>query len=131
MKTENIINLAVGGAVLFGAVWLVSKAWKKGQGNGQETMSEFRGKRANPRGFAGLNRGVSPSGGVIKSSGGSQTYTCTDADGNTISGTFPNGAYGYNQWMTWKTNCAGNINPSGVTPLGGRIAKRSDTRVDF
>lgn len=59
MKTENIINLAVGGVVLFGAVWLVSKAWRTGQGNGQETMSEFRGKRANPRGFAGLNRGVS------------------------------------------------------------------------
>lgn len=31
MKTENIVNLAVGGAVLFGTVWLISKAWSTGQ----------------------------------------------------------------------------------------------------
>lgn len=28
---SNLINIAVGIAVLFGTVWLVSKAWKKGQ----------------------------------------------------------------------------------------------------
>lgn len=28
---SNFINIAVGIAVLFGTVWLVSKAWKKGQ----------------------------------------------------------------------------------------------------
>ncbi len=31
IKTENIINLAVGGAVLFGTVWLISRAWSTGQ----------------------------------------------------------------------------------------------------
>ena len=85
MKTENIINLAVGGAVLFGAVWLVSKAWRKGQGNGQETMSEFRGKRAKSTGFAGLNRGVSPSGNVIKA--GDDTYNCVNGGASWQNGT--------------------------------------------
>lgn len=31
MKTENIVNLAVGGAVLFGTIWLISRGWKLGQ----------------------------------------------------------------------------------------------------
>jgi len=31
MKKENIINLAVGAVVLFGTVYLISKAWKLGQ----------------------------------------------------------------------------------------------------
>jgi hypothetical protein len=31
MKKENIINTVVGVAVLFGTVWLISKAWKLGQ----------------------------------------------------------------------------------------------------
>ncbi len=30
-KNQNIINGLIGVAVLFGTVWLVSKAWKKGQ----------------------------------------------------------------------------------------------------
>jgi hypothetical protein len=28
---ENLIQVAVGVAVLFGTVWLISRAWKKGQ----------------------------------------------------------------------------------------------------
>jgi hypothetical protein len=28
---NNVINAVIGLAVLFGTVWLVSKAWKKGQ----------------------------------------------------------------------------------------------------
>jgi len=31
MKKENIINTALGVVVLFGTVWLISRAWKKGQ----------------------------------------------------------------------------------------------------
>lgn len=91
MKTENIINLAVGGAVLFGTVWLVSKAWRKGQGS-QEEKSEFRGKRANPRGFAGLNRGISPSGNVIRAGG--DTYNCVHGGASWTNGTvtYPDGS---------------------------------------
>jgi hypothetical protein len=28
---NNVMNVVIGLAVLFGTVWLVSKAWKKGQ----------------------------------------------------------------------------------------------------
>jgi hypothetical protein len=31
MKNVNIVNTAVGVAILFGTVWLISRAWKKGQ----------------------------------------------------------------------------------------------------
>lgn len=31
MKTGNIINVVVGVLILFGTVWLISKAWKIGQ----------------------------------------------------------------------------------------------------
>jgi len=31
MKNSNIINTVLGVAVLFGTVWLISRAWKKGQ----------------------------------------------------------------------------------------------------
>ena len=31
MKKDNIINIAVGAVVLFGTVYLISKAWKLGQ----------------------------------------------------------------------------------------------------
>jgi hypothetical protein len=31
MKNINVVNTVVGVAVLFGTVWLMSKAWKKGQ----------------------------------------------------------------------------------------------------
>lgn len=30
-KNNNILNTVIGIAVLFGTVWLVSRAWKKGQ----------------------------------------------------------------------------------------------------
>lgn len=30
-SNQNLIQVAVGLAVLFGTVWLMSKAWKKGQ----------------------------------------------------------------------------------------------------
>jgi hypothetical protein len=43
MKKENIINTVVGVAVLFGTVWLISKAWKLGQKDKKtkiETTSE-------------------------------------------------------------------------------------------
>jgi hypothetical protein len=30
-SNQNLIQVAVGLAVLFGTVWLISKAWKKGQ----------------------------------------------------------------------------------------------------
>lgn len=94
MKTENIINLAVGGAVLFGTVWLVSKAWRKGQ----EEKSEFSGKkratkrRGNTRGFAGLNRGISPSGNVIRA--GEDTYNCVHGGASWTNGTvtYPDGS---------------------------------------
>lgn len=29
--SQNLIQVAVGVAVLFGTVWLISRAWKKGQ----------------------------------------------------------------------------------------------------
>ena len=116
MKTENIINLAVGGAILFGTVWIVSKAWNKGQ----EEKSNFLGKKlrfnrkANTNGFAGLNRGISPSGRVQESN----VTICPDqvvAQGNckkqcehwTIGGTFeaPNRCIGAstNPWMRERT----------------------------
>lgn len=31
MDKKKLINTAVGLAVLFGTVWVISKAWKKGQ----------------------------------------------------------------------------------------------------
>lgn len=31
MTGKNLISIAVGAAVLFGTVWLASKAWKTGQ----------------------------------------------------------------------------------------------------
>ena len=31
MEKSNIMKTVVGVAVLFGTVWLISKAWKKGQ----------------------------------------------------------------------------------------------------
>jgi hypothetical protein len=43
MKNSNIINTAVGVAILFGTVWLISRAWKKGQ----ETKSGFIGVKRN------------------------------------------------------------------------------------
>ena len=30
-STKNIVGTAIGIAVLFGTVWLISKAWKAGQ----------------------------------------------------------------------------------------------------
>jgi hypothetical protein len=30
-SNQNLIQVAVGVAVLFGTVWLISRAWKKGQ----------------------------------------------------------------------------------------------------
>ena len=38
MKNENIINIAVGLAVIFGTTYLISKAWKLGQKD-KKTMS--------------------------------------------------------------------------------------------
>jgi hypothetical protein len=31
MDKKTILNYVIGAAVLFGTVWLASKAWKKGQ----------------------------------------------------------------------------------------------------
>jgi hypothetical protein len=31
METKNIVGTVVGIAVLFGTVWLISRAWKAGQ----------------------------------------------------------------------------------------------------
>jgi hypothetical protein len=31
MESKNIVGTAIGIAVLFGTVWLVSRAWKAGQ----------------------------------------------------------------------------------------------------
>jgi hypothetical protein len=31
METKNIVGTAIGIAVLFGTVWLISRAWKAGQ----------------------------------------------------------------------------------------------------
>jgi hypothetical protein len=38
MKKENIINLAVGLAVIFGTTYLISKAWKLGQRDKKTTL---------------------------------------------------------------------------------------------
>ena len=31
MESKNIVGTAIGVAVLFGTVWLISRAWKAGQ----------------------------------------------------------------------------------------------------
>ncbi len=123
MKTTNLINLAVGGAVLFGTVWLVSKAWSKGQADKsknsdnvdstEDLSSDFAGNTA--QGFANLNRGISPRG--VASGNTASCPPNVQAQGNCEKQCDnAGGVYNPNSKI-----CSGF--PSGVSPYGRRTMR--------